>query len=209
MGQDSARLEVQKTLATVLRLGSPEYTMLRYFAVRALAQLPSLNETTTGALVDAARAGEPEIVRSAALETLARNAVELSGHRAALLGIAQRSDSTQVQLAALRLLADLGAQEAVGVAGGLVENADSPAVLQKVAYALSRIESEDAVSLLVNLAAREPTAELAMALLRDGDRELLTRVVERRLQTEQDDAVRAVLEELAASVTARATSVSG
>lgn len=198
MGQDSARLEVEKTLATTLRLRSPEYAMLRYFAVQALSRMPSLSTETRDALLQTAASNEPRIIRTAALQTLLENGARLGGEQSTVAGVAQRSEDPEVQLAALKLLADQGASEAVGVANKLLDTTDSPAMRMHVAYALSKVKTEDAISLLVNLAAAEDTAELAMGFLRDADPRLVNRVVERRLQTEQDEQIISVLERLQA-----------
>ena len=202
MGQDSARLEVEKTLTTTLKLRSPEYAMLRYFAVRALAELPSLGDESIEALLETAGSGEPPLIRTAALETLTDNGIHLGGRTGTVAGIAQRSDDTEVQRAALRLLGDLGAEETVGVANTLLDTTDSAATRMQIAYALSKVHSEDAVSLLINIAADEEVGQLAMGLLRDAEAQTVKRVVERRLQTEDDPDVREVLERLGSTVAA-------
>jgi HEAT repeat protein len=200
MGQDSARLEVEKTLATTLKLRSPEYAMLRYFAVRALAELPSLGDESIEALLDTAGSGEPALIRTAALETLTDNGIHLGGRTGTVAGIAQRSEDTEVQRAALRLLGDLGAGETVGVANTLLDTTDSSATRMQIAYALSKVHTEDAVSLLIDIAADEEVGQLAMGLLRDAEAQTVKRVVERRLQTEDDPEVRDVLERLGSTV---------
>lgn len=203
MRQNSARLEVDKTLTTTLRLRSPEYTMLRYFAVRALASLPELDEQAIAAMVETASANEPALVRSAALQSLRHAGGSLRERTGTIAGIAQRSDDISVKLAALELLGDIGAAEAVGVANSILGADPAQPALMQTAYALSRSESEDAVSLLINLAAEESVRELAMGFLRDSDPATLSRVVERRLETVEDPAVREVLEELQGSVAGR------
>lgn len=200
MGQDSPRLEVEKTLTTTLRLRSPEYAMLRYFAIRALAELPELGEESIVALLDTAASTEPGLVRTTALETLTDNGVRMGDHRAAVAGVAQRSDDPEVQRAALRLLGDMGAAETVGVANTLLDTSNSQTTRMQTAYALSRVGTEDAVSLLIDLAAEDGVSELAMGFLRDADPRLVGRVVERRLQTEGDADVQAVLERLQSMV---------
>jgi HEAT repeat protein len=200
MGQDSARLEVEKTLATTLRLRSPEYAMLRYYAVRALAEMPSLGDETLEALVETAASTEPELIRAAALETLTTNGIHLGDRVGAVTGVAQRSEDVDVQLAAVELLGDMAAPETVGVADAVLEASDSVAARMQVAYALSRVQTEDAVSLLITLAGEEDVRDLAMGFLRDADERMVSRVVERRLQTEDDEDVRAVLEQLRAMV---------
>lgn len=202
MGQDSARLEVEKTLATTLRLRSPEYAMLRYYALQALAEMPSLGNETLQALVETAASTEPGLIRTAALETLATNGVHLGDRVGAVTGVAQRSDDVDVQLAAVGLLGDMGAPETVGVADSVLDATDAQAARMQVAYALSRVKTEDAVSLLITLAGEQDVRDLAMAFLRDTDERMVSRVVERRLQTEDDDDVRAVLEQLSAMVAA-------
>jgi HEAT repeat protein len=202
MGQDSARLEVEKTLTTTLKLRSPEYAMLRYFAVRALAELPSLGDESIEALLETAGSGEPALIRTAALETLTDNGVDLGGRAGTVAGIAQRSEDTEVQRAALRLLGDLGVEETVGVANTLLDTTDSAATRMQIAYALSKVHTEDAVSLLIDIAADEEVGELAMGLLRGAEAQTVKRVVERRLQTEDDPDIRKVLEQLGSTVAA-------
>jgi HEAT repeat protein len=200
MGYDAARLEVDKTLATTLELRAPEYVMLRYFAARALAELPELDTETTQALLETAASNEPPLIRSAAISTLRDNGVRMGEHAGRIASVAQRAESVDVKLAALELLGDMGAADAVGVARSISETSNSQAALMKSAYAVSKIGTEDAISVLIDLAAREDVSDLAYALLLDTDRRLLSRVVTRRLQTEDDEAIRDVLEQLEGSV---------
>ncbi len=200
MGHDSARLEVDKTLATTLELRAPEYVMLRYFAARALAELPGLDAETTRALLATAASNEPPLIRSAAISTLRDNGVHMAENAGRIASIAQRAESLDVKLTALELLGDMGAADAVGIAKSISETTDSQAALMQSAYAVSKVGTEDAISLLIDLAAREKVSDLAYALLLNTDSRLLSRIVTRRLQTENDEAIRAVLETLQGGV---------
>jgi HEAT repeat protein len=186
----------------VRALGAMGQDSARYFAVRALAELPSLGDESIEALLDTAGSGEPALVRTAALETLTDNGIHLGERAGTVAGIAQRTDDADVQRAALRLLGDFGAEETIGVANTLLDTTDSAATRMQIAYALSKVHTEDAVSLLINVAADEEVGELAMGLLRDAETQTVKRVVERRLQTEDDPDIRAVLEQLGSTVAA-------
>ncbi len=200
IGIDSDRLDVEKTLTTSLKLNAPEYAMLRYYSIRSLADLPGLREETLKELERTASSREPLLVRTAALETLRKNGNPTEKRASVVAGIAKRSEEPELRLAALKLLGDYGAAQAVSVARLILDGEPSSDTLMQTSYALSRVKSEEALSLLINIAAREEMRDYTMGILTDADPALLEQVVRRRTKTEKDQQIRSVLQILQSEV---------
>ncbi|MCF7929840.1 MAG: HEAT repeat domain-containing protein [Spirochaetales bacterium] len=212
IGMDSSRLNVEKTLMTVMKLRSAEYTMLRYFALEAIGNLNDLENDTVGTLVQTAASAESRLLRTAALETLGRIGGGGQDVAGSVSGIGRRSEDPSVRIAALNVLGDLGSPDAVSVAALVLEDSNemdsgneaeqqrASSLRLQTAYALSRVKTEEAVSLMIDLAVDKAVRDQALGLLQDGDRDLVYSVVTRRIRTEQDEDVKAVLETLQAAL---------
>jgi HEAT repeat protein len=140
------------------------------------------------------------VVRTAALEALRKNGRPNEKRASAVAGIAKRSEEPELRLSALKLLGDYGAAQAVSVARLLLEVEPSRDMLMQSAYALSRVKSEEALSMLINIAAREEMRDFAMGILTDAEPALLEQVVQRRIKTEKDQQIQSVLQLLQSEV---------
>ncbi|MCF7914385.1 MAG: HEAT repeat domain-containing protein [Spirochaetaceae bacterium] len=202
MRTDNAQLEVYKTLLTTLKLRAPEYSMLRYYAIESLSQLSAAHPEVIDALLQSASPGEEQHLRLAALQALRTIGAMDAEALSTVAGMAKRSEDIEIMTAAVRLLGDAGSEETVGIASSILENTRDGGTHTKIAYALSRLESDTAVELLIDMAAGSEQEGFILGLLREVKTSLLRTVVQRRRQTESNQEVRQVLDKLETSLTA-------
>ncbi|MFO7731957.1 MAG: hypothetical protein R6V86_14460, partial [Spirochaetia bacterium] len=202
MRTENTQLEVYKTLLTTLKLRAPEYSMLRYYAIDSLAQLSADQPEVIDALLQSASPGEELHLRLAALQALRSiGAMDAEAVRT-IAGMAKRSENIEIMTEAVRLLGDAGSEETVGIAGSILESTQDGGTYTKIAYALSRLESDSAVELLIDMAAGSEQEGFILGLLREVKPSLLRTIVQRRRQTESNQEVQQVLDKLEASLSA-------
>ena len=200
MGLNSPQLEVHKTLLTALKLKSPEYSMLRFFAIRELGNLPVSDPEVIEALLKAASPQEEEHIRTASMRALRSLGISDAKFAASIAGIAKRSRDTRIQLEALRVLGDMGSGETVLIASQLLESGDTEDAFPEIAYALGQVGSTEAIELMIDMSAKPNQQAFVTGLLQDMRRDVLSTAVNRRMQTEQNPAVKEMLEELQAAL---------
>ena len=198
MRTNNAQLEVHKTLLTTLKLRSPEYTMLRYYAIDSLAQLSSSQPEVIEALVTTAGGADEHTLRVAALQALRSIGTTGNDALASIAGMAKRSDNPDIKTEAVRLLGDAGSDETVGIARSVLEATDNADTNRKIGYALSRINSDEAVELLIDMAADSGDTDFLLGLIREMNPSTLRTVIQRRRQTESNQAVVQILDRLEA-----------
>ncbi len=198
MRTNNAQLEVHKTLLTSLKLRSPEYTMLRYYAIDSLAQLSSAQPEVIEALVTTAGGAGEQTLRIAALQALRSIGTTGSDALTSIAGMAKRSDNPDIKTEAVRLLGDAGSEETVGIARSVLEATNSADTYRKIGYALSRINSDEAVELLIDMAADSDHTDFLVGLIREMDPSTLRTVIQRRRQTESNQTVVQILDRLEA-----------
>ncbi|MDZ7794114.1 MAG: HEAT repeat domain-containing protein [Spirochaetia bacterium] len=201
MRTENAQLEVYKTLLTTLKLRAPEYSMLRYYAIDSLAQLSADQPEVIDALLQSASPGEEQHLRLAALQALRSIGAMDAEAVSTVAGMAKRSKNIEIMTEAVRLLGDAGSDETVGIAGTVLENTQDSGTYTKIAYALSRLENDAAVELLIDMAAGSDQEGFILGLLREVKPSLLRTVVQRRRQTESNQEVQQVLDKLETSLT--------
>lgn len=196
MRTNNAQLEVHKTLLTTLKLRSPEYVMLRYYAIDSLAQLSASQPEVVEALVNTAAGADEHTLRIAALQALRTIGSAGSEAISSVAGMAKRSDNLEIKMEAVRLLGDVGSDESVGIARSVLASSANADVYKKIGYALSRIDSDEAVELLIDMAADSDHTDFLVGLLREMDPSTLRKVVQRRRQTESNQAVVQILDRI-------------
>jgi len=167
-----------------------------------LAQLSADQPEVIDALLQSASPGEEQHLRLAALQALRSIGAMDAEAVSTVAGMAKRSENIEIMTEAVRLLGDAGSEETVGIAGSILENSQDRGTYTKIAYALSRLESDTAVELLIDMAAGSEQEGFILGLLREVKTSLLRTVVQRRRQTESNQEVQQVLDKLETSLTA-------
>lgn len=196
MGLNSPQLEVHKTLLTTLKLKSPEYSMLRFFSIQELGKIGEAGPEVIEGLLKSASPQEEEHIRLAALQALRNLGVAGQDYAETVAGLAKRSTDIRIQLEALRVLGDMASPQAVLVAAQILESREAAASYPEIAYALSRVRTPEAVEMLIDMTSGPEQRSFIMGLLEEMGRDTLGTVVNRRVQTEKDPAIKAMLAEL-------------
>ena len=196
MGLNSPQLEVHRTLLTTLKLKSPEYSMLRFFSIQELGKMGEAGSEVIEGLLKSASPQEEEHIRIAALQSLRNLGVAGQDYAEAISGIAKRSTDTRIQLEALRVLGDMASPQAVLVAAQILESPEAAASYPEIAYALSRTGTPEAVEMLIDMTSDSDQRSFIMGLLEEMGKDTLGTVVNRRVQTEEDPAIKEMLAEL-------------
>ncbi len=199
IGYDTPQLNVWQTLVTTAQMRGEKYAMLRFFAVRALGQIPAGKGQSAAALARiAARDPDAELRKEAvyALRNLASAAPEAQEALASSFAFAE---DAELKARIVEALADLGSDRATSLAAEFLAAAplSTPVSLKRrVIHAASTLPSETSAQVILD-AARDPAiAEFAAAVLESYPAGLIASVVSRRLRTETDKGLVALLSAL-------------
>lgn len=200
MGINNPQLEVHKTLLTTLKLNSPEYLMLKYFAVLSLGRIPTRDPEVVKALLELQTPRENQLIREAALHALRQMGEGSAKTLDSVAGAALRSGKPRLMLEAVRLLGDMGSETTPALAAEVLKAFPGQEVELEVVYALARVKSEEAIEMMIDTAAGSEQPDFILGLLRESPPDLLRIVVQQRLKTEENAEVKALLEDLAAEL---------
>lgn len=200
MGVNNPQLEVHKTLLTTLKLNSPEYLMLKYFAVQALGRIPTDDPQVVTALLEIQSPRENELIREASIQALRQMGAGGEKTLESVAGAARRIGNPRMMLEAVRFLGDMGSKTTPSLAADVLAGSPGREVELEVIYALARVESEEAIELMIDTAADSEEPDFILGLLREMPADILRIVVDRRLKTEENADTKAMLETLSAEL---------
>lgn len=109
-----------------------------------------------------------------------------------------RSDDGEIKTLVLESLGDLGASETAELAGELEFETLAQEQKIRVLYALTRCGSDKAYDLVISHSQDGQIGEVAAVLLEEASAEVLEPVVAKRLRSEENTAIVALLEDLRA-----------
>lgn len=190
---------VTQTLITTVKMRGEKYSMLRYFAIQALGKLRVSQPEAVGTLSQVALRENNLLIKKEALASIRKIGLVIEGLSGTLNSVFRRSDDTEVKTLVVEAMGDMKMPEAADLAAVLLEESLTPAVKQRLAYALAAGGSEKAMNQLIGLAVDEDVSELTVALLEDMPSRLMKPLVDKRLRSESDDEIAAILEDLKAS----------
>lgn len=193
--------DIVQTLTTVVKMRGGKYSMLRYFAIEALGDLGSASlgdsEEDTAELLARIALGEKDtLIKAAALDAVREIGRSTEGVVSSLEGLFKRSDDKETRTLVLETLGDLGSSAAGELAETLGFPDLAPGQKQRIIYALAQSGSEKGYMRIIEYSLDGDVSELATAILRDTPKRILQPVVEKRIRTETDDEIVALLEDL-------------
>lgn len=193
---DSAQLKVWEVLATTTRMTGEKYTMLRYYAVRALGELGAGRDEVIDALLRiAGRDTNPEMVKEA-VRSLQSLATANPAVEEALVRAFRRSEDLEVRTRVVEALGDMGSAAAVELSPALLTAEIEPSLKKRAIAALARVRSSEALALVLDAARDERAAAFVKGVLEDADRSILRGVLSGRAKTETNPQVSTVIQEL-------------
>lgn len=196
MGYDSPQLSIWQTLLTVAKLRGEKYSMLRFFAIRALGELRTTNEAVLDTLVRiAAREQDAELQREA-LASVRKLSVADTDAEETLSGLFRRAEGVELRIAVLEALADMGSSRVGELASPLLETGVPLGVRRRAVYALSHVGGREELDLIIDAAGDPALHGYIEGVLEDADSSVIRPLVSRRLKTESDEEITVLLESL-------------
>jgi HEAT repeat protein len=194
MGFDTPALKIWQTMITTAKMRGENYTTLRRFAIRALGNLGTVNEEVKQALVSIASREKNLELKKEALSSLQKLAVVDESVEHSLSVLAKQVEDVELKVRIIELLGDMGSPETVKPASEILEGDHSPALKNRVVYALSRAGGSDAYTVIIDAAADMDLREFILAVLESADKEHMKSIISRRLKAENDEAIVSLLE---------------
>jgi HEAT repeat protein len=196
MGYDSPQLSIWQTLLTVAKLRGEKYTMLRFFAIRALGQLRTTKEAVLDTLVRIAAGERDGELQKEALAAVRRLSVADAEAEETLAGLFRQADALELRLAVLEALADMGSSRVSELASPLLDTEVPVGMRRRAVYALSQVGGREELDLIIDAAADPALHGYIEGVLEDANGSLIRPLVTRRLKTESDEEVAALLQSL-------------
>ncbi len=195
IGLDSATLNVWETLVTTAQMRGEKYAMLRFYSVRALGELKTAKPQAIAALVKiASRDPDMEMRKEAvfALKSLPSGAAAQEALSSSFLD----ASDVELKVRIIEALSDLGSDKPPALSLELLGGSLPLSLKRRIIVSLSENPTEAAAMAILDGAKDADAAEFITAVLEGFPKKLIASVVSRRLRTESDKNVLAVLTSL-------------
>lgn len=198
MGYDTPQLNVSQTLVTTMQMRGEKYAMLRYFSVRSLGTLlPMKKETVTALLRTATKDPDMELRKEAVTALKGANTLSVEALESLAGSFIDAGDS-ELKVRIIETLADLGSTRSIDLASEFLSTTQPLALKKRVISASSQSPSETSAALILDAAADAEASDFITAVLEGYPTKLITSVVTRRMQSENDKNILSVLVSLEA-----------
>jgi len=200
IGFDSPTLNLWQTLVTTAQMRGDKYATLRFFAVRSLGQIGAGRPQAIAALARIALRETDIDLRKEAVVALRNLAASDPAAEEALVQSWSQAGDAELKVLVLEALADMGSARPSSLAGDFLASSGSaaPSLAQKrrVITALSEHPDEESAMVILDAAKDAQVSDFAEAILEGYPASFMSGLVERRLRTEADKNVVAVLNAL-------------
>ena len=188
--------DVWKTFTTTAKMRGEKYTMLRYFAIHALGELKTANDEILETLSKIAEKEtslmlQKEAVRSIRAITTINPEVERS-----LLSVFRKETDNDLKICIIETLGDMGSNLTENISSEYLLPSIDIAVRKRVIYALTKVGSEAAFSLILDTTSDKNIQEYIVSILQDADAETMISLIDKRLKTEDNGDIISVMESL-------------
>jgi HEAT repeat protein len=196
IGFDSPTVNLWQTLVTTAQMRGEKYAMLRYYAVSALGRLGAGRGQVLSALARiAARESDLEL-RKEAVRSLKTLAVQDPAAEEALASSFAQAEDDELRVLILEALADMGSDRPAGLAGDFLSGSATLAMKRRVISALAQGPDEASATVVLDACRDKQVQEYAGAVLEGYPASFMPSLIERRMRTETDKGVLAVLASL-------------
>ncbi len=195
---DSPVLNIWQTLLTTAKMRGEKYTMLRFFAIKALGDLGTINDEIIKDLLKIA-AREPDILlRKEALNSIKDLACTGSEEKKSLLTLFRREKDPEIRIAVIEILGDMGSKEVAELAPSLLADSTSGSDKKRIIYALSKTRCTEALSVILDISDNRDIQDFIISTLKDADLEIINSLITKRLKTETNSEIESVMESIQA-----------
>ncbi len=200
IGYDTPQAKVWETLLNVLQMRDDKYSILRYYAIRALGELGNSQEQIVKTLLKLARREKDRDIVQEAILVVQKLANRADLAEKELLRLYKRGNDQELQVRIVEALGDLRSSLTVEAAAALINTAAEPMTKMRVLYALAQVGGKQEIDLVLDAARDSTLFSFIQTMLEDWDQKILLPVVNRRLRSETNSDVLELLDLLQAGI---------
>lgn len=202
-GFDNQTLKVEQTLITAATMRDGKYAQLRFFALKALGEMPSLGNDTIEKIISIAARERDSSIRNEAIRTVSSKGVSNGTMLAQLetsLNSLNLKNDTQRALLLCEILGEAGSTGFLSQAKNLASIVTEESDRRRLAYAFYQSGSEEGYEYMLIMGSDAALSDFITSLAESTDRTILGRVVERLKRTESDSAILELISLLEAEI---------
>jgi HEAT repeat protein len=195
------RVDVVDTMLKVVRMRGDRYTMLRYFALEALANIGESSPRVLQNVASVAARERETMLRRQAIVALKRLSSSDPGVEDALVRLFRGNEDGESRTLAIEALGDVGSSRTAPLAAEMI--AARGGDTKRILYALAQVGGRPEIEAILD-AARDPAlADYVELVLEDLRRDALVAVIDDRLRSETSASVLKVMQSLRSSLAER------
>ncbi|MEW5814556.1 MAG: HEAT repeat domain-containing protein [Spirochaetota bacterium] len=203
IGYDAPNLRIWQTLLTIAKLRGEKYGMFRFFAIRAIGDLGVINEEVTDTLGTIATRERDVELKKEAVKSARKLGIMDRKMEQTLTSLFKKEKDVDLRVLVLEALGDMGSTDTSSLSPSLLDSSLDAFVKQRIIYALSRVGREDDLSVILDAAKDTSLQTFVIGVLENANPIVMKDLITRRMKTENNESVLAVLETLQAGIESR------
>lgn len=191
-GYDHPSVNVEETLITIANMRDAKYAQLRYFALKALGQLPSISNETIDKVISIASRERDEVLKEEAIRTISLTGMSDQNRLEKLsLSLESLDPRTQSGLALLycELLGEVGNDSFIDFSEKLKPYLTSTGEKRRLTYSFYLSGTDEGYKKMILMGSEPGLTDLISSLAESADKERLSRVIKSLKRSETDPAV--------------------
>jgi len=191
-GFDNRTIKVEQTLITAATMRDQKYAQLRFYAIRALGQMPSLSSENVDKIIGIASRERDPAIKEEAVQTLSRIGISDPEKMVQIVSALENMDlrdNAPLALMLCEILGEAGVTEFIPAGQKLAAFLTDFSSRRRLAYAFYLTGTEEGYDSMIRLATEESLFNFITSLAESSDRQLLSRVVERMKRSETDSDI--------------------
>ncbi|MBN2657136.1 MAG: hypothetical protein JXR86_08760, partial [Spirochaetales bacterium] len=181
-GFDHPTVNVEQSLITAANMRDGKYAQLRFFSLKALAQMPALSDDSVEKIISIALRERDQTIREEALRTLSVIGISDEERLDSLTSALENLNmQTQTALALMfcELLAEAGSDSFINGAVKLKPFLKTAGEKRRLAYSFYLSGTDDSYENMILMGDDRDLVDFISSLAESADRDLLARVIER------------------------------
>ncbi|MBI9098525.1 MAG: HEAT repeat domain-containing protein [Spirochaetaceae bacterium] len=202
-GFDNPTIKVEQTLITAASMRDQKYAQLRFFAIRALGQMPLLSQESIDKIIGIAARERDSSIREEAIQTLSRIGIS---DPSKMIQISNSLDSLDLRnepslaLIFCEILGEAGSADFLPRGMELSRILSDTSSLRRLTYSFYLTGTEEGYENMIRLGTNQDLINFITSLAESTDKVLLNRVIERMKRTESNSEILELLGILEAEI---------
>ena len=196
-GFDHPNVNVELTLTTAAEMRDEKYAQLRFFAVRALGQMPKLSDESMMKLVNIAARERESSIKREAVQALSRTGIADPSKIKKISDSLNKMDlksNTETALLICELLGELRSSDFIPKGNELSEILNDTGSLRRITYAFYQSGSEEGYICMIRQGRNRELTDFILSLAESTDKTVLGRVIEGMKRSETNAEVLALID---------------